>query len=95
MPWHRDKCLSAEGTDRLTGQANGADKPDIDNVLVTETCSSKVDLVLSRNGYDVPKRGRREERHLRGEVVSRCYFTGCMVGNDTIRYCKKASRRSR
>jgi len=44
-------------------QANRADESDIDNVLMTKTRRSKVNLVLSGNGYDVPQRGRREERH--------------------------------
>ena len=46
---------------KLTGQTNGAHKSDIDNVLMTETCCSEVNLVLPGNSYDVPQGGRREE----------------------------------
>jgi hypothetical protein len=63
-PWNRSSA-------KLTGQTDRADKSDVDDVFMAETGSSEVDFVLARNCHDMPHRGRREERHLVKEVVSR------------------------
>jgi hypothetical protein len=62
--------MSSEGFERkvdnqvLTGQAHGADVANIDNLAVAEACRSKVDLILSRLGEMLARRGSRKEGHL-------------------------------
>lgn len=55
-----------EREETLTGKADRADVADVDDLLVAEAGSAKVDSLLSRQDQKLTHLSRRKERHLKG-----------------------------
>lgn len=51
-----------------TRQADGTDETNVHDVLVAETCRSKIDLVLRRNGENFANGRWGKKRHLRSSL---------------------------
>jgi hypothetical protein len=51
-------------TRMLTGQTDGTDETDVDDIFVTEACCAEIDLVLSGYGDDLANGRRRQKGHL-------------------------------
>lgn len=51
-------------TRKPTGQTDGTDESDIDDIFVTEACCAEIDLVLSGYGDDLANGRRRQKGHL-------------------------------
>jgi hypothetical protein len=47
-----------------TGQTDGTDETDVDDIFVTEACCAEIDLVLSWHCDDLANGSRRQEGHL-------------------------------
>ena len=48
----------------LTGQTDGTDETDVDDIFVTEACCAEIDLVLSGYGDDLTNGRRGQKGHL-------------------------------